>query len=45
VQLANDESGRVEWRRNAREILRPTICDSERLARELIDALRAAANR
>jgi predicted O-linked N-acetylglucosamine transferase (SPINDLY family) len=45
VQLANDESGRVEWRRNAREILRPTVCDSERLARELIDALRAAANR
>jgi protein O-GlcNAc transferase len=45
VNLANDEATRGDWRRNARDILRPTICAAERLARELVDALRAAAGR
>jgi predicted O-linked N-acetylglucosamine transferase (SPINDLY family) len=44
VQLARDEATRRDWRAHARDILRPTICDAERLARELVDALRAAAN-
>ena len=45
VELARNEAMRREWRVNARDILRPTICDAERLARELADALRAAAAR
>ncbi len=45
VALANDEATRRDWRINARDILRPTICDAERLARELADALRTAAGR
>ncbi len=45
VKLANDESTRRDWRLNARDILHPAICDAERLARELADALRSAAGR
>ena len=45
VALANDETTRRDWRANARDILRPAICDAERLARELADALRTAAGR
>ena len=45
VSLAHDEAGRIQWRRTARDILRPAICDSERCARELVDALRTAAGR
>jgi predicted O-linked N-acetylglucosamine transferase (SPINDLY family) len=44
VTLAGNETVRRDWRINARDILRPTICDAERLARELADALRVAAN-
>jgi predicted O-linked N-acetylglucosamine transferase (SPINDLY family) len=41
--LAADEEGRREWRSRAREVLRPAFCDASRLARELMDALRAVA--
>ncbi len=44
VALANDEAARVAWRRTAREVLAGSICDSERLARELIAALRGVAS-
>jgi protein O-GlcNAc transferase len=43
LALARDESGRREWRLQAREVLRPAFCDAPRLARELIEALRSVA--
>ncbi|MEP6484467.1 MAG: hypothetical protein ABJB01_08450 [Rudaea sp.] len=44
VQLAHDEQARLDWRRHARDALRPTICDAPRLARELADSIRAVAS-
>ena len=43
VELARDDSGRRQWRTAARGQLRAAMCDSRRLARELMDALRAVA--
>ena len=45
IALANDEAARRDWRVNARDILHPAICDAERLAGELADALRTASRR
>ena len=41
VALARDEDRRRMWRAEARDLLRPAITDSERFAREFIDAVRA----
>jgi protein O-GlcNAc transferase len=43
VALAGDEATRRAWRGEARDVLRPAIADSERFAREFIDAIRAVA--
>ena len=43
VWLARDENTRRDWRINSRERMRPALCDSHRLARELLDALRSVA--
>ncbi|HEX3895897.1 MAG TPA: hypothetical protein VHW73_06780, partial [Rudaea sp.] len=43
VALARDEAARRTWRTEARDVLRPAIADSERFAREFIDAIRAVA--
>ena len=45
VQLAEDEAARVAWRRTTRDVLRRTIGDSERCARELLSAIRTAIDR
>ncbi len=41
IELARDEAARRQWRAEARAILRPAIADSERFAREFIEAVRA----
>lgn len=43
VALARDEDSRRAWRFNARDVLRPAIADSQRLAREFADALKTVA--
>jgi tetratricopeptide (TPR) repeat protein len=43
AKLAADVDGRSDWRMQAREVLRPAFCDPTRLARELLQALRAVA--
>jgi protein O-GlcNAc transferase len=43
VALAGDEPERRAWRADAHDVLRPAITDSERFAREFIDAIRAVA--
>jgi protein O-GlcNAc transferase len=43
VALAGDGPTRRAWRAEARDVLRPAITDSERFAREFIDAIRAVA--
>ena len=43
LELARDEAGRRQWRMTARQRLRPALCDSRRLAAELMDALRTVA--
>ena len=40
VALARGEAARRTWRAEARTVLRPAIADSERFAREFIDAIR-----
>ncbi|HSN01612.1 MAG TPA: tetratricopeptide repeat protein [Rudaea sp.] len=45
VRLALDDAARRDWRAQARQRLRPALCDARRLAQELIDALRAVAPR
>jgi len=43
TRLAGDEAARLQWRKHARDTLRPSICNAERLARELGESIRAIA--
>jgi protein O-GlcNAc transferase len=43
IAVAGDETTRRAWRAEARDVLRPAITDSDRFAREFIDAIRAVA--
>ena len=45
VALACDEAARRDWRRQARDRVVPALCDARRLGEELLQALRAVAQR